>query len=97
MAVPYRESYVTNPLNWKTDESYAPASLNRGAVLRDFDKIYEHVTDAQVHGNYLWVKKPKFPGSILYRSKNYHIGDINLFYMNIRSNIQTRIRAFWKR
>ena len=92
----YRESYVTNPLTWKTDETHAPASLNKGAVLRDFERIYEHVTDAQVHGNYLWVKKPTFRGSVFYRSKNYHIGDINLFYLNIRSNIQTRIRLFWK-
>lgn len=97
VAVPYRESYVTNPLTWTTDETYAPALLNQGGVLRDFDKIHIHVTDAQVHNNFLWVKKPKFRGSLLYRSKNYHIGDINLFYLNIRSNIQTRIRLFWKR
>ena len=93
----YRESYVTNPLTWTTDEVYAPASLNKGAVLRDFNTINKYVTDAQVHENYLWVKKPKFRGSVFYRSKNYHIGDINLFYLNIRSNIQTRIRLFWKR
>ena len=96
MADPYRESYVTNPLTWKTDETYAPSSLNQGGVLRDFNKINKHVTDAQVHENYLWVKKPTFRGSLFYRSKNYHIGDINLFYLNIRSNIQTRIRLFWK-
>ena len=93
----YRTSYVTNPLSWTTDETYASDELHKGAVLRHFNKVYKHVTDAQVHGGYLWVKKPKFPGSILYRTANYHIGDINLFYLNIRSNLQTRIRAFWKR
>lgn len=93
----YRDSYVTNPLSWTTDETYAPASLNMGAVLRNFNKLYKGVTDAQVHGGYLWVSKPKFPGGFLYRTSNYHIGDINLFYLNIRSNIQTRIRMFWKR
>jgi hypothetical protein len=65
-------------------------------VLRKFNKIYRHVTDAQVHDNILWVERPQFPGSFLYRASNYHIGDINLFYLNIRSNIQTRIRSFWK-
>lgn len=97
MAARYQESFVTNPLTWTTNETYAPAALNKGAVLRNFHKIYRNVADAQVHGGYLWVNKPKFPGSFLYRSKNYHIGDINLFYLNIRSNIQTRIRLFWKR
>lgn len=93
----YRASHVTNPLNWTTGESYAPDSENQGAVLRNFNKLYRHVTDAQVHQGILWVGRPQFPGSFLYRTSNYHIGDINLFYLNIRSNIQTRIRAFWKR
>jgi hypothetical protein len=93
----HRLSYVTNPLNWTTGETYAPDTENKGAVLRDFNKVYPHVTDAQVHEGILWVKRPQFPGSFLYRTSNYHIGDINLFYLNIRSNIQTRIRAFWKR
>lgn len=97
MQARYKESYVTNPLSWKTDESYVPATQNKGAVLRDFNKVYKHVTDAQIHEGFLWAKRPKFPGSFLYRTRNYHIGDINLFYLNIRSNIQTRIRAFWKR
>lgn len=93
----YRFSYVTNPLTWTTDEAYAPATENKGAVLRKFNKVYRHVTGAEVHGGILWVKRPKFPGSFLYRTSNYHIGDINLFYLNVRSNIQTRVRAFWKR
>jgi hypothetical protein len=93
----YRASYVTNPLNWTTTETYAPDTQNQGAVLRNFNKIFKRVTDAQVHSGILWVRRPQFPGSFLYRTSNYHIGDINLFYLNIRSNIQTRIRAFWKR
>jgi hypothetical protein len=93
----YRNSYIVNPLNWRADSTYAAADENKGAVLRDFNKIYYKVTDAQIHEDILWVRRPQFPGSFLYRTSNYHIGDINLFYLNIRSNIQTRIRMFWKR
>lgn len=93
----YQDSYVTNPLNWTADSTYAAAAENKGAVLKNFNKLYRSVTDAQVYKGFLWVKHPKFPGSFLYNTSNYHIGDINLFYLNIRSNIQTRIRAFWKR
>ena len=87
-------SYVTNPLTWTTTSEYAPRSLNRGAVLKKFNKISGEVADAQIHDDVLWIHRPHFPGSFFYRTKNYHIGDLNLFYINIRDNIHTRIHAF---
>jgi hypothetical protein len=42
------------------------------------------------------VQKPRFPGSFLYRIRNYHIGDINLFYLNIRHNVETRLKGYLK-
>ncbi len=90
----YFHSYLTNPLSWTTGPELAPASLNIGAVLRNFNKVYPQVTDAEIHNNILWAKRPRFPGSFLYRAKNYHIGDINLFYLNIRQNMRERISAY---
>lgn len=90
-------TYVTNPLNWKTSPEYAGRQLNRGSVLRDFNKIYRHTTDAQISNGLLYIRKPKFPWSFLYFTRNYHIGDINLFYINIRENLKQRIRLYWKR
>jgi hypothetical protein len=89
-------SLVTNPLTWSTDEQYAPRKLNKGSVLKNFNKIFKSTTDAQIHNGLLWVKKPKFPWSFLYFRRNYHIGDINLFYVNIRENVRQRISAFLK-
>jgi hypothetical protein len=89
-------SYVTNPLTWTTTEGYATKDLNKGSVLTRFNKVYKATTDAHVSNGLLYVKKPKFPWSFLYFTKNYHIGDINLFYINIRENIGERIGAFWK-
>jgi hypothetical protein len=88
------EAIVTNPLTWTTTEAFASAKENKGAVLKKFNKIKKEVTDAQVHNNMLWSSKPKFFGSFLIRSENYHIGDINLFYVNIRENVQKRIGQF---
>jgi Protein of unknown function (DUF3089) len=88
-------SLVVNPLAWTTNEEYAPRSLNKGGILRDFDKLVPGVVDAQIHDGVLWVSRPRFPGSFLIRTGNYHIGDINLFYLNIRENIRTRIRHYW--
>jgi hypothetical protein len=87
-------SIVTNPLTWKTDDSHAPPSLNNGSVLYNFNKIYRNTSDARIHGNVLWIRKPKFPKSNLYLTRNYHAGDINLFYMNTRQNVEQRLRHF---
>jgi len=88
------DCFVTNPLTWKTTNEYAPKSLNKGGVLIHFNKIVPEVADAQIHDDVLWAHKPHFPGSFFFRRKNYHIGDINLYYMNIRENVQTRVNAF---
>ena len=45
---------VTNPLSWHIDTTYVSKSQNKGAVLRNFDKILLKRVDAQVHnGNAL--------------------------------------------
>lgn len=87
-------SFATNPLNWKTDETYATNYENNGSVLTKFNKIYKNTTDAQINNGLLWVKRPKFPWSFMYLSRNYHVGDLNLFYMNVRENVQQRINAY---
>jgi hypothetical protein len=87
---------VVNPLTWTTDSNYAPASLNKGAVFRDFSKIMPQSNDAQIYNDILWTNKPKFKGSFLLRTKNFHAGDFNIYYMNIRDNAKARVNAFWK-
>ncbi len=88
---------VTNPINWTTGTEKAPASENAGAVLRKFNRIYHNVASAQVHQGILWTKKPKFPWGFLLKTKNYHIGDINLYYVNIRSNVRTRVNSYFRK
>lgn len=93
---PDQQIAVTNPLNWLADSTYAPKSLHKGAVLKNFNKIYPSVSDAQNTNNLLWISKPKFPGSFLYWRSNYHIGDFNLFYINVRENSVLRAETFLK-
>lgn len=90
------KAVVTNPLTWQTDSTYAPASLNTGGVLKNFNKVKPGIVDAMVYKNILWSSKPKFFGSFLLKQKNYHIADINFFYNNIRQNVKTRIGMYWK-
>jgi hypothetical protein len=88
----------TNPVLWTTEPGkYAPKSLHRGAVLRKFNVVFPNLCDAEVYRGVLLCNKPKFPGSFFFRRKNYHIGDLNLYYFNVRENAEERVRAFGER
>lgn len=88
---------VVNPLSWTTDSAYVSRKKNTGGVLRNFNKIQPRVVNAQIHQNVLWMRKPRFFGNVFLTTKSYHIGDINLFYTNIRNNVRERLNAFLKR
>lgn len=83
-----------NPISWRMDTTYIPKEAQLGAVLRNFHRPYYHLCDAQVHGEILWITKPKFPGARLIHTSNYHVGDYNLFYLDIRKNVEDRVNAW---
>jgi hypothetical protein len=83
-----------NPISWNNSETYIPKTLHKGAALRPFHLALPQICDAQIHGGILWVSKPKFRGSWLWTDKNYHMGDINLFYFDIRDNAALRVKSF---
>ena len=85
---------VVNPLSWKMDEETASRKLNNGTILFKFNKIKKYNLNARVSGNVLWSSKPRFLGNVFLKEKNYHIGDINFFWKNIRDNVQTRVEKF---
>lgn len=89
---------VTNPLNWSNQpDKYVPRTENKGAVITDIHKIIPACCDAEVHSGVLMCNKPHFPGSFLYLAHNYHPGDLNLFYVNVRENAQKRVANFLKK
>lgn len=87
---------VVNPLSWKTNNELVGKEEHKGAILYNMNKIYKETHNAQAVGSGLWISRPRFPGSFLYRSKNYHAGDINLFYMNIRDDLSAKIDRYDK-
>ena len=90
-------SYVTNPISWTLSSEFVSKKDNKGSVLRDFSKIIPHTAGAEIHDGVLWVDKPKFPGSAFFNTRNYHIADINLFYINLRENVEERIYSYLKK
>jgi hypothetical protein len=88
---------VTNPVTWSAEIPLAGKEVQLGGVLRDFDKVYPQLVSPRIYEDLLWVNKPRFPGSFLLTTKNYHIADYNFFYADIRKNAQDRVSAFLSR
>ena len=82
---------VVNPITWKTTNEIIERTMHQGAILYNLKKVYQKTHETQAEGAALWITRPKFPGSFLYTSKNYHAGDINLFYVDIRKDVSRRI------
>ncbi|MFK7905235.1 MAG: DUF3089 domain-containing protein [Chitinophagales bacterium] len=92
----FKDATATNPINWTIDGTYASREENKGGVLTSFDKIKEGINDAQAKNGVIWIHKPKVPFAFLYFSKNFHVGDYNLFWMNVRENVAERVAAYLK-
>jgi hypothetical protein len=88
------QSIVTNPLSWDESITNVDRLQNQGSILYDFNKVKAGVAGAINHGGVLWTPKPHFMGSILLKTKNYHIADYNFYYSSIRKNVANRVEAF---
>ncbi len=90
-----------NPLNWKRDETYAPASMNLGSIVIDetgATEIRDIGADAQVslaRGTVVTNAKA-VPNEMtdLAGPQSYHQDDYSIFYNNIKDNVAKRSAAF---
>ncbi len=87
---------VTNPLNWNSEPQLVGQESHKGALLRNFDKVFPNIVEARIYNGMLWTNKPKFPLSFLFNRKDYHIVDMNFFYVDIQENARERTEAFLK-
>ncbi len=90
-------SIVTNPITWDAQIPNANRLLNKGGLLLNFNKLVKNVSNAKISGGVLWTDKPHFLGNVFLTTKNYHIADMNLFYLGIRENVKQRIAAYEKK
>jgi hypothetical protein len=85
---------VTNPLTFNKTIPNASWKANKGGVLTNFNKLAKGVAEATLTNKVLWTGKPKIFGSFLVKNPNYHIGDYNLYYVNVRENVIERMKAY---
>lgn len=88
-----KDACCTNPLRWNPDTAYAGKDQHLGSVPPTFDKIHKQSVDAKCVNGKLWVH---LPSDISYwvAGLNYHVLDYNLFYLDVRDNVKTRVKQF---
>lgn len=94
-----------NPLNWKTDGTYAGVSLNRGSLVQGADGSYavgDGIADAQINltrGTLVCANVDHTPyafpeGDAMFGAGSFHGQDYSFYYINIRENAIKRIAIY---
>lgn len=95
-----RPSVSVNPLSWTITEEMVSDSFHLGAVFfkdnGSIDTIPNYV-DAQNEDGHLMVSPLPNALSLSHQTPIgiYHIIDYNIFYMNTKANVKTRIEAYF--
>ena len=94
-----------NPINWKRDDTYAPATDNLGSLMGKI--IIPGIVDARVdtvRGSVVVTTAEAKPFAInepeaipLFGPECYHRDDYGFFYNNLKQNIADRIKAYMEK
>jgi hypothetical protein len=89
----YKDKAVINPVTWDTTE-LASSKLHQGFLFSN-GKMYRHSFETHLDNGVIWITTPKFPYRYLaFTMKHYHLGDVNLFWDDIRLNAILRSQAY---
>lgn len=87
----YHQALCINPVSWRADTTATPAAASKGMVLFKFRHLLPGRVAARRYETVLWadIRHP-----LAKRFNNLHVGDINLFWMDIRENVALRVKTF---
>lgn len=89
----YQGKAAINPVTW--DESALATRDQHQGFLFSNGKMYEHSFKTHLIDGGVWINVPHFPYRLMsFTMKNYHIGDVNLFWEDIRINARLRTRMY---
>ena len=94
-----------NPLNWKLDETYAPASKNLGSLMPNVKTRRYEITDIGADAQVVLArgvivtnaKCNYFAQAEFFGPQSFHEFDYNFYYNNLKDNVAKRIAAYRKR
>ncbi|MEL6591957.1 MAG: DUF3089 domain-containing protein, partial [Bacteroidota bacterium] len=88
----YQDAVVVNPLNWKADGTPATAEEHDGFLKGNYKSFKKEALSVRQHQGILWTSNPiPVLGATV---KNYHVGDFNLFWLDVRENAAERLEAY---
>lgn len=89
----FKGAVTTNPITW--DDAKTTTLEQHKGFLYSNDKMYRQALIIEITDGMVWSTNPKFPMRFFMSfMKNYHIGDINLFWQNIKENVELRTNTW---
>jgi len=89
----YDGSVTTNPITW--DDSKVTTLEQHKGFLYTNKKIYDQALKIEISDGLVWSSNPKFPMRLFMSPiKNYHSGDINLFWQDVKENAALRLNTY---
>ena len=89
----FKGKVVVNPVTWDTT-SFVKRELHKGFLYSN-GKMYKNSFDTHTADGVIWISTPRFPYRYLTLiMPNYHSGDVNLFWEDIRENALLRVKSF---
>lgn len=89
----FKGSVTTNPITWNLDKT-TELHQHKGFLYSN-KKIYKNALKIEVTDGLVWSTNPKFPARFFMSFlKNYHVGDINLFWKDIQENAELRTKTW---
>ncbi len=91
----YKGKVSSNPILW--DTSTTTQREDHKGFLFSNNKIYDKALKLEVIDGMIWTTLPRFPLRIFVLfKKNYHVGDVNLFWKDIQENSELRVDSWLK-
>ena len=91
----YKGKVTSNPITW--DATITTQRKDHKGFLYSNGKIYSNALKIEVIDGMVWTTLPHFPHRLFaVFKKNYHVGDVNLFWLDIQKNSELRVNTWFK-
>lgn len=84
----------THPITWQNGTGRNDLAQHEGVVLSQMKFAHPHAIEVHVERGVLQIAEPLVPFGKFLQRNNWHVGDINLFWINIRENARLRAEAY---
>jgi hypothetical protein len=96
------KTLAINPLNWKTDSTFADSTLNKGACFTRYSgeikKEIPQLTGAYIDETRGTLRvtdiEPSDYSNSLFPDGVYHLYDYQFFFRNLQENVAVRLESF---